>query len=113
MWNTSYRTWTNTSRGEAYTVFYKYRTINNVATLDRVGSFDIPYGMSPSTEVTVITNRRRKWSCRNENHYRSSFSSGTLSAGVGIDRCRGQGTRSAHTATLTGVYGLPNEKKLD
>ena len=113
MWNTSYRTWTNTSRGEAYTVFYKYRTINNVATLDRVGSSDIPYGMSPSTEVTVTTNRRRKWKCSNKNHYRSSSSSGTLSAGIGIDRCRGQGTRSKHTAMLTGVSGLPNKIKLD
>lgn len=100
MWNTSYRTWTGAGRGEAYTVFFKYRDSNGTYFLDYVSSADLPDGQSVSTSVTVITSKGQR-----SGH-------GRLGTNATTRRKKKRGTRSRHSATLGGVSGLPSNKEI-
>ena len=95
MWNTSYTTWTRARRGEAYTVFFKYRDSNGAYFLDYVSSSDLPDGQTTSVSVTVITSKG------------SSSGHGALSTHASTRRRRNRGTSSTHSASLGGVSGLP------
>ena len=100
MWNTSYTTrWGGVTRrrGIANTQFFKYRKINTSDALDYVRSTDLPNGQSTSVSVTVTTSRGSK------------SSSGRLSTWSSMRRTGGRGTRSKHSATFSGVSGLPKD----
>lgn len=100
MWNTSYTTrWGGVKRrrGIANTQFFKYRKMNNTSGLDYVRSRDIPNEKSASVSVTVTTSRGSK------------SSSGRLSTWSSMRRTGGRGTRSKHSATFSGVSGLPKD----
>ena len=106
MWNTSYTTWSQVAWAEAYTVFYKYRTINGEATLDEVVATDLPQGVAYSTYAKVQTKKRKWFGCSDAR--RTSVAYGGLSTRVNIKRCAGTGTQSWHTAFMSGVPGLPS-----
>ena len=101
MWNTSYRTWTRARRGEAYTVFFKYRDSNGTYFLDYVSSSDLPDGQASSVSVRVETSKGK------------SSGHGTLSAYASTRRRKNRGTRSYHTGSWGGVSGLPIDEKVD
>ena len=95
MWNTSYTTWTRARRGIANTQFFKYRDSNGGYFLDYVSSADLPDGQATSVSVTVVTTLGR------------SYGHGTLSTWASTRRKRNRGTSSWHSASLSGVSGLP------
>lgn len=97
MWNTSYTTWTGLSRrGIANTQFFKYRTSPSTRFLDYLRASDLPSGQIASVRATAITS------------YGSSTRYGILSVWASKRRRGGRGTRSRHSATLSGVSGLPS-----
>ncbi len=114
MWNTSYRTWTDRTWGEAYTRFYKYRRIGSMLKLATVSSSDLPREYPRSTEATVMTQQRRwrdvKFVCRG---LRSALNHGGLVVRASIARCAGTGTWSKHTALMANVQNLPNKYGID
>lgn len=99
MWNTSYKTWTRARRGIAHTRFFKYREVNQGSSsgLDFVIDNDLPNGQIATVEVTVKTS------------IRSRTRSGRLSTWASTRRRHNRGTASEHTATLSGVSGLPDD----
>jgi len=101
MWNTSYKTWTGARRGIANTRLFKYRTINGSRALDYVGIYDLPQGQYSQVRVIVTTSRG------------SSSSRGTVSTWASKRRTRGRGTRSTHTAVVSGVSGLPSDYRIN
>ncbi len=112
MWNSSYRSWTGGSRGEAYTVFYKYQTVDGSSELHRVRYGDLPTRQVAISKATVTTFKRRSWWRCSSVRTRSNTSYGELSTRVSIDRCNGTGTRSEHTASLTNVFSLPSAYRI-
>lgn len=108
MWNTSYRSWVGGSRGEAYTVFYKYQTESGISSLHTVSYGDLPTGQVAISKATVTTFKRRSWWRCSSVRTRSNTSYGELYTRTSIDRCNGTGTQSEHTASLTNVTNLPS-----
>ncbi len=96
MWNTSYKTWTGARRGIANTRLFKYRVVNGSRSLDYARLYDLPRGQYTRVSVIVSTSKGR------------SSSYGTVSTWASHSRKRGRGTRSEHTAIVTGVANLPS-----
>ena len=97
MWNTSYKTWTRARRGIANTQFFKYRELNRGRALDFVLDADLPNGQVATVDVTVTTS------------IRSRTRSGRLSTWASTRRKKRRGTSSKHSASLSGVSGLPDD----
>ncbi|MCY4000919.1 MAG: hypothetical protein OXF84_08970, partial [Bacteroidetes bacterium] len=112
MWNSSYRTWTQGSHAEAYTVFYKYQTAGGNTELYRLNYGDLPSGQVAISKVTVTTLKSRSWGRCSSEKTRSSTSYGETYARSSIGRCNRRGTMSTHTASLTNVLGLPADYKI-
>jgi len=70
-------------------------------TLDDVDFDDLPFGQVAFTKAVTITHRDRWFSCSVRTREKTDL--GKLSAHAGISRCAGKGTKSKHSASLSGV----------
>ena len=98
MWNTAYTTWTGFRRGIARTQFFKYRVVHNGASaLDYVRDSDVPQHQRVTVKVMVQTS------------IGTSTRSGRLVTWASRSRRARRGVGSEHSATWSGVSGLPDE----
>ena len=112
MWNTSYRTWSHRAWAESYTVYYKYINVDGESKLATVGIGDLPNTVAYSTWTKVQTKKRRGFGCHKKKK-NTSEARGGLSTRANVKRCAGTGTQSWHTALMTGINGLPNNRYLE